>query len=706
MLQKVHNFFNRCYISPTVMILLSSSAVIVYLTARNIGMYPVVFADEYFYDLYSRLTSIADSPRPNYLFFLLYRLTNVCGDGFLDGARLINAVFFALSLPLIYSTCRRFASASLSIFVALCAILAPINSYSAYFMPESMYFFFFNLLTWFIFMCLNKRPVLMASGGGLILACMSTVKPHAMFLFPGLIALIFSGWFFDRNLRKFILAVFLSSVALLTFFLIRLPLGYLFAGTAGLNLMGQDYSGIASTAIGVNQLINLLPLAMQNFWGHLLAVALLFGVPLAIAFSISLDKSAVCSFEECKLRALKLYTVTLMIVLLCIVALFSAAISNSGPYESIGRLSLRAYNFIFPLLLIIAASTLTSSYESKSTSVSMKLSLLAFAGLVVYALISRFKGYSPNVVDSPELLFTYQAGVLLALGGLGLVCLLLSVFKMKHGIVLYLVVFLPLMTFISALGVSENFRHMLTPNVYDQAGQFANRYLGRETSKLVIIGPDIGNLYRTLFHLPTRETRGIITVPIEKVIDSALIPEGAAWVLLIGNYQYSFEAKEKIPIPVKNIYRGIVGHYSLLKISDTPTLQITPSWETPHTTGKFDPAVCAMISKKGQEGTLMYGPYSMLAPGHYQATYLVTAESTVDGTEVGSVDISGTIPDGIDKQLAVVPLKSARGEQIIKLAFDADDPKYLYQFRVWVNGAGNRVSVKSVQVEKLKGGKE
>ncbi len=127
---------------------------------------------------------------------------------------------------------------------------------------------------------------------------------------------------------------------------------------------------------------------------------------------------------------------------------------------------------------------------------------------------------------------------------------------------------------------------------------------------------------------------------------------------------------------------------------------------TPHTIGKFDPVTNTMISEKGQGGALIYGPYSTLQPGRYQAIYLVTVESAVDGTEVGSVDVSGYIPDIIDKQLAVVSLKSVRGEQTIKLVFDANNPKYLYQFRVWVNGVGDRVSIKSIRVEKLKGSKK
>jgi hypothetical protein len=95
-------------------------------------------------------------------------------------------------------------------------------------------------------------------------------------------------------------------------------------------------------------------------------------------------------------------------------------------------------------------------------------------------------------------------------------------------------------------------------------------------------------------------------------------------------------------------------------------LEIIPNKDTPHTVGKFDTATNVMVAEKDQSGVLMFGPYANLAP-----------------------------------PLVSVPIKAARGEQAIKLTFDAKDQKIAYEFRVIVNGTGNRTSVKSVLVEKL-----
>ena len=68
-------------------------AIFVALLFRNSGLYPVV-ADEAIYSKASRLQPLADSGVPEYIYLAIYRLTNICGDGFLDCARILNAIFF------------------------------------------------------------------------------------------------------------------------------------------------------------------------------------------------------------------------------------------------------------------------------------------------------------------------------------------------------------------------------------------------------------------------------------------------------------------------------------------------------------------------------------------------------------------------------------------------------------------------------------
>lgn len=725
MTNRIVELMIRDTVSAKVFLFSGSFFLVIYLTARNSGLYPMVFADEWLYGAYSRYMSIEGAARPSYLFYKLYGLTNYCGDAFLDCARQLNVVFFAVSLPLIYAVCRRFASVNLSVLVSLATVFSPINCYSAYFMPESMNFFFFWLFTWFVVSGYDSKPKVMAIGAGIALACMSLVKPHAVFLLPTLFVAFFSTWIFDRNLRIFKQASWLVATSVSAFILVRLPLGYLFAGPAGLSVMGSDYGGIASSVIGLEYFASLMPLAGYSLWGHLLSISILFGVPLALILQMPLKKSMECSDSDRRQRFLKVYTGSLFISLILIVAIFQAKAVSMGPYESIGRLSLRHYNFAFPLFLIVAASVLTSNANSTLTSFRMRLSSFALIGLVLYALVSKFSGFLPSLTDSPELrAITAYTPVFVVLTALGAICLMLAAFGRQQGVALYLLVFFPLVIITSAFNVSKDFSARLSPDVYDQAGQFANRYLGKDTAKLVIFGPDLASLYRTHFYMKTAETsffaipngerleaktrperqQSLLPGPaggLKTLAGPDLIPDGKEWLLLIGNYQYLFEPLVKIHVPVTYPSGAVAGEYTLVKISHATGFQVDLNENTQHIIGKYDASSNSMVSTKGESGALLFGPYKQLQPGQYEATYVLTAESDVPGTVVGTLDVEGYIPPSVDDKLAEIPIRSAAGEQIIKLPFDAKNPSYQYQFRVWLNGKGGRVSIKNVNVKRL-----
>ncbi|HQW19724.1 MAG TPA: hypothetical protein PLI90_03505, partial [Rhodocyclaceae bacterium] len=76
--------------------------VAVSLLFKNLGLYPIVMDDEYAYSKFTRLLPFSKSVFPNYLFFIVYRVTNYCGDGFLDCARILNVLFFVSAAPFIY----------------------------------------------------------------------------------------------------------------------------------------------------------------------------------------------------------------------------------------------------------------------------------------------------------------------------------------------------------------------------------------------------------------------------------------------------------------------------------------------------------------------------------------------------------------------------------------------------------------------------
>jgi phosphoglycerol transferase len=618
--KSINSFLLRDSASAKVPLLFGSIALIIYLTARTSGLYPVIFADEWIYSAYSRYILPSASPRPSYLFYALYKSTNYCGDAFLDCARQMNVVFFALSLPLIYGVCRRFAPVNLSILVSLCAVFSPVNSYSAYFMPESMNFFFFWLFTWCVVTGYDTKPALMAAAAGLVLACMSMVKPHAVFLFPAYLVALFSSWIFDRNAAAFKHAFRLATISISAFFLLRLPLGYMLVGANGINIMGSEYGGYATSMSRLDYMISLSPLARYNLWGHMLGLGLVFGVPLALMLQVPFKKSVDCSASDRKLRFLKLYAASLLMSLTLIVALFTAKAVSMSPLESISRLSLRHYDFTFPLLLIVAASTLASTSKTSPGTKRWKWSCLPIAGLIAYALATQFVGYTPYFHDAPELLvFASDTPTYLVLGAVGLLCLFLAALGKQEGITLYLLVFFPLTMVTSADAVSSALSYRMSADVYDQAGQFASRYLGKDTAKLMIVGPDLASLYRTQFYMSTPGTL-FLTVPNGQPLDTKRIPEDRSWLLLIGNYQHSYDPMESIHIPVKGASGDLPGDYTLMRISHTTSLQIIPGQNAQHSIARIDPASKGMVSEAGKTHAVIFGLYKQAQPGEREVS--------------------------------------------------------------------------------------
>jgi phosphoglycerol transferase len=116
---------------------IAGMVVFVGLLLRNSGLYPSVM-DEYPYSTMSRLMPLANASVPDYLYFVVYNFTNQCGDGFLSCARIMNVAAFVGAAPFIYLTARRVCTRGVATLVVILALVGPINTYTAYFMPEPL----------------------------------------------------------------------------------------------------------------------------------------------------------------------------------------------------------------------------------------------------------------------------------------------------------------------------------------------------------------------------------------------------------------------------------------------------------------------------------------------------------------------------------------------------------------------------------------
>ena len=540
--------------TPVTAILLLATSVLIFLTVRNCGLFPSVFDDEWIYSEYSRLASRSQAPVPSYLFFFLFGTTRFFGEGFLEGARIYNACFFAVALVFIYGVCRLAASHKLALFIAIVSVLGPISTYSAYFMPEAMYFCTFWILSWFILHNIGKGPRKLGIGTGAILGCMAMIKFHAVFLVPGFVMFMLLVWLSKAANLTFRSLLQTLLFALLAFVVVRFAGGYLLAGRTGLHFTGARYGSFTSPSTNSVFSFNLLASGWHSFVGHLLALSFLLSLPLAAIVCMDWKNCASATPTGSVPNLFRLFAFSFLPPLLLVTALSTAMFANGSPYDTIARLHLRYYSFIFPIFFIIAICELKSEHQ-KSRSPNRIITAFILGTVALFAVLAGLKNYTPNIVDSPELSIVYNPHIFLLSGALGIISLLIWCFEQRIGAMLYLFLFLP---FTMAGAAQRNFAELdsrRSPNTYDSAGQFARQLLGGQTSKLEIVGSELIGLYETLFNVDNSHA-SILGIPPGAPLDLSKIPAGKSWVLIIGDHEFP-----------QGRFRISLGGYSLVNYS-------------------------------------------------------------------------------------------------------------------------------------------
>ncbi len=527
------------------------AGIFLYLLYRNLGLYPVVMADEWAYSLYSRLLPFSRSSIPSYLFFWLFKQTNHSGGGYLDCARLFNCILFVGSAPFIYAVSRQVVQPITAAFIALLALVGPVNTYTAYFMPESMYFFGFWVLSWLVLTFRRQRPLLYGCAIGATLACLLMVKVHALFLMPGVAAAIIASIACSKAPSRWSRAVLIFVYAGLTTIAVRFLAGYLFAGTAGLHILGQKYGAAADSSLTVNALLRMTAQGLFVLKGHVLGLILLYGVPLA---SLAVwQRRQNRSPQADKLFVIKVYTLSTLAFLLVVTAYYTVSVVGQ-PHEAIDRLHLRYYNFALPLLFIVAAGEWATARRSK-LYVTLPVGV-AVGGLALYSLWALRKQYAPNAIDSPELQAAFfNIGVLHMIAGLGIAALAVWVLNRRRGAGLFLFVVLPVTLLSLANFANAGLRRHLYPDVYESAGQAVHSTLSRqERSKLAVVGADEVELYKSLFQIDSAEATMVI-VPEGATLEMSALPAQDDWVLVVGEHAAPKELELELPRSGYALYR-------------------------------------------------------------------------------------------------------------------------------------------------------
>lgn len=551
---------------------------LLFIIFRNTGLYPAIFSDEYIYSTQSRLQPLSQAGIPNYLYLQLFSLTNHCGDGFLDCARIINAILFVAAAPWIYLIARRLMSEGVSIFVSLLAIAGPINSYTAYFMPESFYFLGFWFFSWMLLTLSATADRWRWFLLGMVYAGTALIKPHSIFFLPTVLIYMGYVFFLAQALfsRRFLVALFLfiGGAAIIKF-----GLGYYFAGSHGLSLLGSMYGNAATASLsGKEKYTPILLLALLSLKGHMLAALWLYGLPILLAIAaiarmfLTKNKPAAGDkFIPQSYAKTAVFSLLILLNLMCMVALFTALIANSQPWETAYRLHMRYYNFVLPLFYILIAAALDSEWTvPKKYRYIMGFAVLS---LVAYVVKTGLAPYTPSFIDCPEIYgITINAFYFKAMAFLWALSLLLWMLSERQGLRLYLFIALPLFVFISEYQLVLVQRGQLQQSLYDKAGIFTKQYLPKdELAHVVIVGSNAAGLFRSLYYLDNTSA-SFDVIDEGAAYDLSKTPEDKPWVLVVGQHPLIGSDSFVLPMPGFRLIRKSGTDLIDFKMSHWPGL--------------------------------------------------------------------------------------------------------------------------------------
>ncbi|QOY93861.1 hypothetical protein IM543_20385 [Massilia sp. UMI-21] len=539
---------------------LALAAVAWLLYQRNAGLQPSVFADEWYYSKMARLQPLADAIVPSYLYLWLFGASSACGDAFLDCVRIGNLAFFIGAAPFVYLIARRFSSAPVACAVAVLGTLAPLGSFTAYFMPEAMYYFGFCVLSYVALKGCDWHPAAHGLAGGATLGLMSLVKVHALFLLPSLVLFLVlasrqrGGAWLPRGLGMAILAL-LAALAL------KFGLGWLLAGQAGLSLFGPFYE---STRMGSDRLA-LLVAASIGARGHLMTLTLMYGLPLAILVYELCTRALRGPGRDPAVerrKLLHLYVLLMLGAAAGMTILYTAGLHAPGSREGF-RLHLRYYSFVFPLLAVVAAAAIRPQARPERDAAASERPWLRWVlalslGAVLLVSMSRLQGYTTNIVDGPDIHgIALQGKSFRILVALQLLLLLAWAARLRAAPLLFVCLALPAAHAASNQGVHRYLEAHRPPSQTDLAARFVHGVVPpAERSQVVVAGVDLSLMMRAQFHIDHPDTTTMM-LDFGPVAEYQL-PLNKKWMLLLGEYQ--------VPAHIATVRR--TPYYSVIRLPE------------------------------------------------------------------------------------------------------------------------------------------
>lgn len=465
-----------------------------FLYFRSVGLNVFIMGDEQLLSFNSRHYPLNKTTENDVLYFLVYRLTNLWGKEFYEGARFLNAVFLSGSLIFIYKISRLILPVISSLYITILSSLAPYNFYSAFFMRESMEFFSFTILSWYILKINKNSSKTDLLWAGFALGLCTLVKTSMMFLVPAVF--IYISLIFLRSKKIFTNIILICCGYLLGRYLI----GYLICGDQIFSILGPRYQHHVPSEFSFQILINFF----INLVGEIEGVLYLFALPVIYLIC----KTSIWwrdKFNDMDIMPNRLLLFTLLCLLfgIFLCALFSGLISVLNIQAHTARLELHSRYFIFIYPLFLISSVYFTKCDIEFTK-KQKIIFLVFFLCTIFLIVSKFFPYIIMSIKSPFIWpFSVNNTICPLFINISLILIYLLFFLQHkaYSIKLYTYIFLPIFFVCSNIYISSVYSKAKTPLWIDSIAMAANGLLNNRTDNLAIISnSDAANL-RALFTL-------------------------------------------------------------------------------------------------------------------------------------------------------------------------------------------------------------
>jgi len=524
------------------------------LILRNIFLQqPILFADETYYSIlskYANTQTVVDftPPLPNILYFHIYKIASLFGSNFLIISKILNSLFFSLAIFPIFATAQLFVTPRTAITIAVISLIAPINSYTAYFMPEALYFLVFWLFVYGFVYGMGRSIIIANITSGVTLAILSLIKPHGLTMFVIVfitMLLLFIGFWRELKLKQILISII---AYFLCFIITRLSINFILQGKFEITLLGAVYGYMVKNSIAPDSFSNIWTKAWFCLKGHLLCVSIFFLVPL-ITMTRKLFRdnySPPNQIKKIQLKSLLTLGIVALITLLVTTAKFTADVAGSDPTQLPNRLHGRYYDFLFPLLVIGFYATGDQSNKKRDLDKSINLIIVSAAAGIAIILLKVINHYVINYTDFPEMFWFQGRGAIQYAVIFGfLISTWIYLFNKKNRLIGYslFIIFAALSG--SYFSFTAQVRDASCSPLPDKAAIAVFNLIPSEEhdSGMVIAKTADARIFRARFQFQIAGSSKIIEAPI---ITREMIPPEKRWLLLLDEYQLDIPIYSRI----------------------------------------------------------------------------------------------------------------------------------------------------------------